>query len=472
MGLLNILKGKKSKERKYDGAAKTKRTSGWRTGSGDAASQIARALPTLRDRSRDLRRNNPYAHRGIELVTNNVVGKGIKTRISGPNSDFLQEQWDLWTSENLIDYDGNLNLSGIQRLAMDSTVESGEVLIRKRFVDGEFPIQYQVLESDFLSTSKLVGKTGNKNVIIQGVEFDDNGKKVGYHLYKTHPGSIVTTVTSLNTSQIPTNELLHIFRIERPGQVRGVPWLAPVMIKLKDLDDFEDAQLMRQKIASLFTAFIQDINADVECEDNSDFGESMEPGIIEELPPGKTVTFADPPSVDNYKEFTSAVLHAIAAGLGVSYEALTGDLSEINFSSARMGWNEMDRNIQSWRENIIIHQFINHVVDDFKTMMALKGITVSDLVKFTHIAPKRQMIDPTKEVPATIKAIRAGLTTLSDEIAAMGSDPNAVLAKWKEDQDKTDGMDLKLNYNPKYTSDNGKNQESSNGDKNEEEEDS
>lgn len=467
MNLFNIFKTKKIKSRKYEGASKSKRTSGWCTGFGDSNTQIAASLPTLRERSRDLRRNNAFAHKGIELITNNVVGKGISTRISGPNSAFLQQQWNLWTKS--CDYDGRLNLAGIQRLLMDSTTESGEVLIRKRYVNDNFPIQYQVLESDFLSTSELDGKTQSGNTIIQGVEFGANGKRVGYHLYQTHPGSIVTTVTSLKTNLIPADQVYHIFKAERPGQVRGVPWLAPIMIKLRDLEDFEDAQLMRQKIAAMFTAFVHDINAEVECEDTSDFGESMEPGIIEELPPGKTVTFANPPSVENYKEFTSAVKHAIAAGLGVSYEALTGDLSEVNFSSARMGWIEMGRNITSWRENILINQFLDGVVEDFKAMMELKGVRIADTVKFTHIPPKREMIDPTKEIPATIQAIRAGLTTLSDEISALGQDPEVVLQKLKDDQDKTDALGLKLKSNPKYTSDNGKMQDELQEDSNEEE---
>lgn len=459
MGLFDIFKGKKTKKRKYDSAAKTKRLSGWRTGFGDANTMIAASLPQLRERARDLRRNNPIAHKGIALITNNVVGKGIVTRISGPGSEFLQKEWNKWTQGIMCDYDGRLNLAGIQRLLMDSTVESGEVLIRKRFVNGNFPIQYQVLESDFLSTSELDGKTQSGNTIIQGVEFDGNGKRFGYHLYETHPGSIVTTVTSLKTNLIPSNQVIHMFRPERPGQVRGVTWLAPIMIRLKDLDDFEDAQLMRQKIAALFTAFVHDINAEVECEDTSDFGEVMEPGIIEELPPGKTVTFANPPSVENYKEFTSSVLHTIAAGLGVSYEALTGDLSEVNFSSARMGWLEMNRNITAWRDGLIIHQFLNTVVEDFKSMMAMRGVNVSDEVTFTHIPPKREMIDPTKEIPATIEAIRAGLTALSDEIAATGKDPDETLKKWQEDQEKTESMGLILKSNPKYTNDNGRIQE-------------
>lgn len=458
MGIIDKL-FKNKKQRKYEGASKSKRTEGWKTGSGDANTQLAASLSTLRERSRDLRRNNPFAHKVIELIANNTVGKGIQTRITGPNSEFLQEQWNKWTERNLFDYDGRLNLGGMQRLIMESTVESGEVLARRRIVDSEFPIQYQILESDFLSTSQLDGRTPAGNYIIQGVEFGQDGKRVGYHLYETHPGSIVTTFQNLKTNPIPSEEISHIFRIERPGQVRGVPWLSPIMIRLRDLDDFEDAQLMRQKIAALFTAFVHDISAEVECDDTSDFGENLEPGTIEELPPGKTITFANPPSVENYKEFVTTHLKAIAAGLGVSYEAFSGDLSEVNFSSARMGWLEMNRNVEAWREGLVIQHFLNKVTDDFKMMMAMKGVKVSDLVKFQHIPPKREMIDPTKEIPATIDKIRAGLSTLPEEIAALGKDPDQTLANWAKSQEQMEKLGLILKSNPKYTNDSGKLQE-------------
>ena len=455
MGIFDRFKKPKINKRKYEGAARTQRTSGWYTRGTDANSEIKGDLATLRQRSRDLRRNNPIAKRAIEVTTNGVVGKGIQTRIIGSNKDELQLKWKQYAHSTRCDYDGRHNLMGLQRLVMDAVQESGEVLIRRRYVnDKEYPIQYQVLESDFLNSLLLDGKAANGNLIIQGIEFDEDGKRVGYHLWQTHPGSLSASL-KIETSFVPASEVLHLFRQERPGQVRGVPWSSANMIRLRDLDGFQDAQLMRQKIASLFTAFVHDISAEVECDDTSDFGENMEPGIIEELPPGKTVTFANPPSVENYKEFTSVELHTLAAGYGLSYESLTGDLSEVNFSSARMGWLEMHRNIEAWRESLMIDGFLDVVFQDFKKMMELTGQRVAPDTEAKHIPPKREMIDPTKEIPATIKKIRAGLSSLSDEISSMGQDPDEVLDQIEQDQIKTDNKGLKLDSNPKYTSSNG-----------------
>lgn len=446
----------KTKKRKYEGAAKGRRTAGWITGWGDANAAIGKDLPTLRERSRDLRRNNAYINRAISLVTNNVVGKGVMTQFE---NDDINNLWKDWAHTTAIDYDGKHNIKGLQRIVMDAIAESGEVLIRRRVVAGlTFPFQYQILESDFLDqTIYNTKKQSDDNFVIQGVEFDANGKIVGYHVYQSHPGSIDRPINSLKSNFIPASEMLHIYRKDRPGQVRGVPWPSPIMIKIKDLSDFEDAQLMRQKIAACFTAFVHDISADVDCDDDSEeaLGSKIEPALIEHLPPGKTITFASPPGVENYKEFTSQQIRAVAIGMGLSYESLSGDLSEVNFSSARMGWLEMGRNIDVWREDLIIMQMLTRMVTDFKTMLSLTG-TDASREKATHIPPKREMIDPTKEIPASIDAIRAGLSSRSDEIASLGKDPEDVYKKQQKDNEKADEAGLVLDSDPRKTDQSGK----------------
>ncbi len=460
MSFLDIFKRKKvdTSKRSYEGASKGKRLSAWFTGAGDANAQIDASLPGLRERSRDLRRNNPYAHKGVELITNNVVGKGINTQLSGPNSDIITKHWKSWAESTACDFDGRHTLKGLQRVAFDAIVESGEVLIRRRIISSAaYPVQYQILESDFLDTTSRSKPSKKENYIMQGIEFSKLGKIVGYHLFESHPGSSRKMVSSgLKSNFIPADEIRHLFRQERPGQCRGVPWLAPVMIRMKDLDGFEDAQLLRQKIAACFTVFVHDISAE-DCgpETEEELGARVEPGMIEHLPPGKTVTFADPPSVQNYKEFTSSQLRGISAGLGVSYEALTGDLTEVNFSSARMGWIEMNRNIESWRSHILINGFINPAWSDFIWMLFLMGINASN-VTAEHVPPKREMIDPTKEIPAAINAIRGGLSSRSAQIASMGGDIEEVDAQIKKDNDNSDKNNIILDTDPRYIDGSGR----------------
>lgn len=440
------------KKRRYEGAAKSKRLSRWAAPSTSANDAIGAGLVTLRNRARDLRRNNPYACKGIQAITSNVVGPGITTQFRGENPEDLEALWASWAETFAIDFDGRNNIYGLERLVMDAVAESGEVLVRRRVTASlEFPLQYQILESDFLDANRT--ETGmDGNYIIQGIEFDKQGRRVAYYLFESHPGAMTgSLINTVKSHRVPAEEVLHVFRMERPGQARGVTWLAPVIVRLKDLDDYEDAQLMRQKIAACFTVFVQDIGAPLDDEDEDcpdDLGERVEPGLIEHLPPGKTVTFTKPPEVQGYGEYVSTVLYGIAAGLGVTYEALTGDLSKVNYSSGRMGWLEFGRNIKAWRDSLMIGHFLNPICSEFMRFAAIKGFSTRGL-SYVHVAPAREMIDPTKEIPATVEAIKAGLTTLSDELMAQGKDPEAHLAQYKKDMDTLDELGLKLESDPR-----------------------
>jgi lambda family phage portal protein len=443
--------------RKYEGASKSKRLSRWQTQSTSAIAEISQGLITLRNRSRDLRRNNPYAAKAIQVITSNVVGTGISTQFRGPNAKPIEDMWNAWAESKSIDFDGRNNIYGLQRLIMDAVSESGEVLVRKRISSVlNFPLQYQILESDFLDTTKTEPGTAG-NYVVQGVEFDPQGRRVAYFLYEEHPGSYNTgAIFSQKSNRVPASDVKHIFRMDRPGQARGVPWLAPIIVRLKDLDDYEDAQLMRQKIAACFTAFIRDITADLDSDEDcgDDLSDRLEPGLIEHLPPGKMIEFTKPPEVQNYKEYTSTVLHSIAAGVGITYEALTGDLSQVNFSSARMGWLEFGRNLKAWREHVLIAHGLDPIAEDFLEIADIMGMNIQG-VTYIHVAPTREMIDPTKEVPATIDAIRAGLTTLSDELMAQGKDPAQFLQQYKADQDLLDKLGLKIESDPRVAKDSG-----------------
>lgn len=456
------------KKRKYEGASKKKRLRGWYASNRSAMSEIALDLNVLRNRSRDLRRNNPYASKAINVISSNVVGTGIKTQFRNESNSSnnvqdgpFESAWKRWALTTAIDFDGRNNIYGLQKLLMEAVCESGEVLVRKRITaTNDFPLQYQVLEPDFLDNTHTSLTLDNGNTIVQGIEFDPQGRRVAYHIYETHPGGLDAfgLQSNLKSNRIPADEILHLFRMDRPGQARGVPWCSAAIVRLKDLDDFEDAQLVRQKIAACFTAFVRDINGDMSDEgDDCELPERVEPGIIEELPAGKTVDFVSPPGVQGYQEYVSTLLHAIAAGYGITYEELTGDLSSVNFSSGRMGRISFQRNAKIWRNDILISQFLNPVVEDFKQILNIQGVR-NEAIQTVHTPPRVEMIDPTKEVPAMIKAVRAGVSSLSDEIMAQGKDPKEHLQQIKEDNDLLDELELTLDSDPRKIGLNGKSQ--------------
>ena len=456
-------------QRKYEGAAIGRRTDGWRTSSTDATSEISQAISKLRDRCRDLVRNNPWASRGIQVIANSVVGHGIMTQLkidekrgNNKRETKANELWQAWAQTTACDYDQRNTIFGMQNLIMRGVAESGGVLVRRRIVRGGVmvkapsgeivevpPIRLQILETDFLSNLRDSEVLENGNVIKHGIELDGStGQRVAYHLFKQHPGeSFRTSVNSADTVRIPADEILHIYRTDRPGQLLGAPFLAPVIMRLFDLDEFEQAEIVRSKIASMFTAFVHDLSG-IEAgldEDEQEIllGEKMEPGQIEILPPGKDIKIATPPSKEGYESFTRSFLHSIATGLGITYESLVGDLSQANFSSARLGKIEMHKNIDTWQQQIMIDQFMRPVVEWFLFGAELNGMKAKG-IRATFTPPKREMIDPTKETAALKDAVRSGFITLSEALRQQGKDPDAHFLEYKSDMDLITELDLTL----------------------------
>lgn len=433
-------------QRKFDAAAITRRTDGWQATGSSPNNETIAVLGRLRDRSRELVRNNAYAKRAIQVIKNNTIGTGIRptpsTNLKG-GVEKVKELWWKWAETPECDWNAKENFYGLQKMVMAAVAQDGEVIVRKRRVSsskGIIPVKLQICEADQIDDSKESYTINGGGWIIQGVEFDKTGKLIAYWLYDRHPGDSL----ALLSTRVPAAEVLHIFLQDRPGQVRGIPWSTSIMMKLRDFDDFEDAQLVQQKIAACFSAFITKDDTNAIATDSTDSGtERIEPGAIEHLQPGESITFATPPTTQGQDAFSRKVLQAIAAGYGISYESLTGDLGNVNFSSGRMGWLEMHRNINEWQSRIMISQLCDPVwkwfMDAAKISGALQGDVIADWTP-----PRREMIDPTKEIAGLVAMIQAGLDSWQDVVRQMGYDPDLVIAQMKEDADRFDKNGLKV----------------------------
>lgn len=417
--------------RHYEAASRTRRTENWKATGADVNAELLASLTTLRNRSREQVRNNVYARRTVQALTNNIVGTGIRPtplEVSRAAEKRIMSLWKTWAGKKRCDFDGNLSFYGIQKLVMRTVVTSGECLVvKRRSNDKTLPIKLQVLEPDFIDTHKSFVNKDDGSFVIHGVQFNKDGQKTGYWLYKQHPGSARLSL-SITSDFVKAEDVIHVFAIERPGQVRGIPWLSTSMIRMKDFDDYEDAELVRQKIAACFTVFVQDSNPDAITNntEEADIASRVEPGIIEILPPGKQVSFAQPPTTNGYEAYSRKILQGIAAGTGITYEAMTGDLSNVNFSSGRMGWIEFQRNIQDWQEDMLIPQLCETVWEWFLEAGQMVGKTKTD-IEATWTPPRREMIDPVKETNAIKLQVRNGFISYPEALRQMGYDPEDTL---------------------------------------------
>jgi lambda family phage portal protein len=452
------------KIRGYDAAGRGRRFDGWRAGNTTPNQETEMSLERLRARSRDLVRNNPWAARAVECVANNTIGTGIRPT---PNTELkkISKAWTDWAETTECDFNGLTNYYGLQRLAALTLAQSGEVVIRRRRTakntKSKVPYQLQVFEPDIIDHSRnyVADVQAEGNFIVQGVEFDKNGRRVGYWLYEAYPSETVVMSKSITSKFVNIDDVIHVYREERPGQVRGVPMGASVFLRLRDLDGFEDAELMRQKIAACFAVFVTESIDSTPVKgktSKSPLPEKIEPGIIERLSPGETVSMANPPTKEGYGEFTTVHLRGIAQGYGISYEALTGDLTQVNFSSGRMGWIEMSRNINHLQQNVFIPMMCNKTWAWFMEGLSITGVYAGADVTVKWTSPRREMIDPVKEVQGIVAQIRGGLISWPEAVSEQGYNPDELLDEIESHNKKLDEKEIILDSDPRYTDAAGK----------------
>ncbi len=451
--------------RSYNAATVGHRTSSWRKNRGDANAVIGPALLDLRVQARDLIRNNSWGRRGQRTIANNTVGWGIVPKSNGPSEKVNAEAmrlWKLWADTTECDSERRLSFYGIQHQVMKSLVSDGEVLIRRRRrfeKDGlSIPLQLQMIESDFIDTNKdgEIGPSGGK--IVQGVEYDLLGRRAAYWLFPEHPGSSDATGNNVS-KRVPADEIAHIFYSERPGQARGVSWLSAAILNLKDFDEFEDAELMRQKIAACFAAFVTDVDGvgsplGTEDEDDESIDE-LEPGMIKNLKPGQTVAFGTPPATTS-DGFAARQLRRVAAGLGITYEDLTGDYSQVNFSSARMSRISHQSHLRDWQYNMLIPQLCSTI---WRWAMAAAFVREENLPGADWTVSPLPMIEPDKEGLAYQRLVRVGAMTPSEMVREQGGDPAGHWAEYAADMSKLDELKIKLDADVRAVSQAGLTQE-------------
>jgi lambda family phage portal protein len=446
----------------YEGARRDRRTSGWITTDSSANAEIGQALTKLRERSRDLVRNNSYAARAIDELVGHAIGTGIAAQAKTSNDNAalvkqIDDTWKIWVTE--CDADGQLDFYGLQRLAARSIVESGEclVILRPRFSSDGFyvPMQIQLLEPDYLDESKTEKtKTGK---IIHGVEFDLIGRRIAYWLYPEHPGEVlIDYMKSMGAStRKDAQYILHIYRKDRQ-QVRGVPWLAPAIVSIRDLDEYCEAELVRKKIEACFASFVTQPEANEgpaigeTSTQNSQVVETVEPGMIRYLKPGEDVKFGVPSGTGaGYRDFMRDVQTRIASGIGITYEQLTGDLSNVNYSSYRAGLLSFRNHIDAFRWLAFIPMFCNPIRRWFIDAAFAAGRIDAREYGTEWSPPSYGSVDPVKDIDAMLSRIRSGVQTWEQAVAEEGYDPQEQMAAIKRINQAWDNNGIVLDCDPR-----------------------
>jgi phage portal protein, lambda family len=444
--LRNLFSGKRS----YTAAQGGRRGSSLKTMHHPLQS-IAAARGTLAARARYLAANNPLAASGVEAWVSALVGTGIKgqAKATGPLRNTLNLAFENWTDD--ADADAITDFYGMQALIVRRVVIDGEALAI--FVQDGDVLQIRVLEAEQLDAS-YTANLANGNVVVQGVEHDATGKRVAFHIFD-RPAAMDYASTRQRT-RYPASEVLHVFRREVPGQVRGVSWFAPVIIRLSDMDGWRDAEMMRQRMAAMLVGFITNPDGTAAPMEGEQSGSTVigdwQPGQLLYMEPGQDVRFSDPAKMGAETiEFADITEREIAVGLGLPDYLLSGDLSDVNYSSIRAGMVEFRRRVEALQHSLLAFQFLRPVWRRWATLEVLSGrveATVEAALPVAWITPKQHWVDPSRDVTAEIDAINAGLMSRREAVAARGIDIEQLDAEIAADNTRAKSLGLDFTAKP------------------------
>ncbi len=449
----------------YTSAGHGRRAVSWMAPSTGPTSGLTGDLGTLINRSRAALRNDPWAQAGITKLVANIVGTGIKPKSEAVDDQFRKELQQLfldWTDES--DADGMLDFYGQQSLAARAMLEAGECFVRLRPRKPEdnlsVPLQLQVLEAEFVPWG-YNDQLANGHTIRAGIEFNKIGQRVAYWMHRSHPVEQFSIETA-DLHRVPASEVLHLYEPLRPGQLRGQPLLASVLLRMFHLDKFDDATLLRQEIANLFTGFITKPHPEQERVDpltgktiQTNFENipmvTMEPGTIQELAPGEEVDFNTPPgSATGYPDFMRQQLMASAAGMGLPFELLSGDMKGVSDRALRVVLNEFRRRIQQIQHNQIVFQLCRPVWNRWLDLAVLSGAISApnyDTQKNKYHRVKWiphgwAYIHPVQDMQAQKLAVRNGFKSRSEVVSEQGYDSEQIDDEIAADNRRADELNL------------------------------
>jgi lambda family phage portal protein len=466
----------------FEGASTGRRLANWKPSDAAVDALLSAEGDTLRARARDAARKNPYAGNAAESFVANAIGSGIKPESLHPDKAIKEKIQKLWkVSVDELDADGLTDFYGQQAMTARTQFISGECLGRlrnRRPGDGlAVPLQVQLINPEHLPLTKNeLAPNGNK--IRWGIEFNGIGQRVGYHLYRENPGlgAHAFSANPFEMVRVPADQMVHVYRPLSVGQMRGCSWLAPVLVPLYETDKFMDATLFRQQLANMFVGWQRSINQDdpiIASTSTDPEGNAMPEGVgtarIEggtfwDLDPNETMEFNKPPDpAATYADFVKVTLHMIAAGIGITYEQLTGDLEGVTYSSIRQGVLEFRRRCEQFQFQVMAFQFCRPIWRRWIEQAVFAGALPlprsqeewNDLYAVEWRTPRWSWVDPLKDVLAAKEEVRCGFSSRSAKIHESGYDPEQVDRENAEDHARAEKAGLVYDSDPSQTAGSG-----------------
>lgn len=450
-------------QRAYE-AAQPSRLRKTKTDPGSGDSIVERAGESLRLQARHLDENHDLAGGVLDVLVNNVVGRGVavepQVKLKDGNlakavNDQLMELWEEWVRFPEVTWECHWN--HMLRLLARHWFRDGEVLVKH--IEGTsssidhgtiVPYSLEMIEADFLPFDL----NDQKKKIIHGVEKNAWRRPRAYYLYKEHPGDLHTLVPRQDTKRFPAEKMLHLKIVKRISQTRGISIFASVMTRMEDIKDYELSERMAAKVAASICAYIRKSldgpTSGVQVDESGNRLMKMQPGMIfDNLLPGEEVGMIDSNRPNAMLEqFRNSQLRAVAAGTSTGYSSISKDYRG-TYSSQRQELVEQSVHYAVLRE-YFIERCVRPIWERFVSMAVLSGqlklpeneINKNTLLKAGFQGPVMPWIDPQKEAVAEEKLIQAGLKARAQSIRERGGNPQATFEQIKQEREQDEKAGL------------------------------
>ena len=494
MGLINAWKGlfttknvyqkRQNLQRIYKAATVDRTTLDWMVSQTSPDQEWKNGIKNLRNRVHDVVINNTYAAQAIRYATNQIVGQGVRMQAQIPKqranqkgkldvktNELIENEWSKWGRRDSCDIKGVLCFSEVERLAVRSMVESGECFIRmhkKRYGRSKVPFALEVIEADMLDQDYQGVKKSAKNTWRLGIELTPEGRAINYAFLTKHPADNFYSAPTGQKQHIivPAKEVFHIFMPLRPSQHRGIPWLASAITNLHQLEGYIESQVIRARASSALMGFISNSEGEIDAGGEvfqNERVKSFQPGVFHYLNQGEEVTI---PNIDassgDFEPFIRAILRSTASGVGCSYEAISSDYSQSNYSSSRLSLLQ-DRD--NWRtiQQMLKQNFYQPLYEAWLEMAVLSGAlnlqqyaTMPEMYeKIRWVCRGYSFVDPQREIAAQKDAVRSGFKTLADCINENGGDIDELLVARQDELARLDEMNIITDTDPSATNKSG-----------------
>jgi lambda family phage portal protein len=449
----------------FDGAAGSRLTLDWVASILSPDQECRGNLRLLRARGREISRNNPIGAHFLNMLSANVIGQaGIRYQslvrddqgnVDRKTNKAIESAWRDWCKNTNCMVDGKLSFRGVQDLALRTEAMDGETFVRqvKGYSGNKYGFALQWIDADqvdHLFNRPLGDDYSGKTEVRLGIEVDQWGKPQAYYVTPGHPSDFGG---SLLRDRIPADQITHLFDPYRVNQTRGITWFRAVMMSLKMLDGYMEAEIVAARTGAAKMAVLECTDATnyEQPDDNEPFRLEANPGMIEALPPGYKLNPFTPDHPSNaFENFVKTNLRWVASGLGASYNALANDLQGVNYSSLRSGLL-IERDHWKVVQQHMIENFMQPIFDNWLKMALLTGalkLESKDPARYSEgkwIPRGWQWVDPYKETQAAVLGIGAQLQTRDQIISDRGGDYEEVFEQLAEEDKVAAQFGIDLN---------------------------